>query len=879
MSRDLRLFLYSLMPEGDIELRVLKDDESFLAEWERAVVPDGSIRLLIHAGFERPSVEQVRLLFQHVSNSTLITEAARWIVGNLLPEHGDAVACLCNDKGELSITIYAAGISQEPSLPTGNVESCTVSHGTVRDSSDQHLPYRVVSMIRTMPNGSWLKKAAYEDPSIEVQLVNIGSLEDSDYVLRRHLLSSVIRDKLDSQRYEVLSRQVDIQDPFELVQIFPHALLVQPITSLTLPIRLIHIFQTCNIASIFDLLRYHTDQAFRWRNYGRKSHLELELSLRQLLERWRTSRVQGIFTVPAVDSTSIPQIVPEDKVPKRVDLDRVEDEQGLWDDLQEFLIGLGRRANVIFAARIGLISDSKTLEEIANELRLSRERVRQIERSAIELLGKCLMVKRVRRRLIRLLRDRSLPLFVDMSEIEDRYFQGFDSRYEALGRLIELVGAPQIHVVRAGERQVITHATQDQWDDKIRNLPDIFRERLDQNLSRPEVNLIVEAQMSAIHARELVPIALTLLSNRLQFAGSDGHVERLVAIGRGLDANILRILSESDYPLHYGAIASLCKGRYGAEARANSVHGRLQALQVVRFAPGTYGLEQHIPLSMREREGAVKIVESVIGSGHPGRQWSIQELLDAVETADPNVAEKIDRHILDYLLSSSQKLRSLGRMVWTTRKSQVRRIDITDATISTLMKAGKPLQEEEIIERIEHHRGTNHQFLLLRDDPRLIRISPGMLGLVTRDVPLDEHQRSALADCLVGHLKHGGVGVHRTEVLETLTANGYCLPDSLTQFMIVSLVLMDKRVKLVSGSYLCLQEWESARRPNIHELIRDNLQGRNTVVGPEIRSQVERTIGHRVPDGSITSALRELGYSYDPSSRSWSLSGGVEEIE
>jgi hypothetical protein len=153
---------------------------------------------------------------------------------------------------------------------------------------------------------------------------------------------------------------------------------------------------------------------------------------------------------------------------------------------------------------------------------------------------------------------------------------------------------------------------------------------------------------------------------------------------------------------------------------------------------GTYGVDRHLPkaeILQRVSDEA----EDIVASGPRGRQWHASEILSALVERDSSdlSEESVNKYIVDIALRKSGDLKRLGRMIWkeVDTSDDVSRIDVRQAVISLLQQAGRPLQTDEIRQRLIALRGVNEHFQIATVDP-VLRVGVGLWGLNDRDISI-----------------------------------------------------------------------------------------------------------------------------------------------
>ena len=209
-------------------------------------------------------------------------------------------------------------------------------------------------------------------------------------------------------------------------------------------------------------------------------------------------------------------------------------------------------------------------------------------------------------------------------------------------------------------------------------------------------------------------------------------------------------------------------------------------------------------------------------------------------------------------------------MIWkeVDAGDEVSRIDVRQAIISLLQQAGRPLQTDEIRQRLIALRGVNEHFQIATVDP-VMRVGIGLWGLNDRDISIKRPNQPRLLDGLVTILKDRGIGIHVSE----LERSSLMSVSGLSAQSLFSLACGDCRLKVNTGQYLYLEEWGGPRRESMSEAVATVLTAATRPLAlEEILLQVEKRVRRMCDRRSLINCLRALEAVPDPSTEKWAFS-------
>ena len=440
---------------------------------------------------------------------------------------------------------------------------------------------------------------------------------------------------------------IDIDDPCEVARICPPGLMDVPLSEIPMPLRCQEALVQQKVANLRQLQSRCQNTFPRLARFGPASARDLAEALRRFI-MWRASH-ESVFVGATAEDDSIYGAAPA---------------RTLLEELDKFVANLSESRRKVFDERV---MGQKGLREVGNMLEVSSQRASQIEQRVRAELAKQPWVKDLRERLLALLSGRSEPLFLDLVEVDDPWFSGLSSRSREFTRLMCFLQW-ELTVVLLQGREIVSQISQNRFDGVAESIISFLAKKVEERWSRERVELYIEGELRFQGAPELAGYVTELLRPALHYSLLHGEEKGyLCSVGGGVNEIILAMVQNSEWPLHYIDIARTLSVRLGERFKSRNIEQRLSNIPgLLCFGRGRYGSESHYPVSA-EAEAEVAGMVADIMAGGPERLWHVDELLKAMEARGKELADDLDKQILNILLSRSEEFRKMGRMTWSLK--------------------------------------------------------------------------------------------------------------------------------------------------------------------------------------------------------------------
>lgn len=717
-------------------------------------------------------------------------------------------------------------------------------------------------LVRT----DWITKFLLNYPGEVDRLHQYGVVDDYTYQSLDPSLPKDLRLTLAHFRYAFY---VDLNDSGEDVldnlSFMPWWLLDSPISELRLSVRPNNVIGKAGIKTIADLRQYGSLGVIRLRNMGVGSYNEVISKIMTVFFRG-TVRLhrshEFAYCVTPIAQIQNPQLQEMDDCDNDVQqVDQLNSFCQCWDAIKQLCND--REWRIIEIRSGSERNSSQTLGEIGKILGISRERVRQIEASALIRICKSTEWKCITSRLCAMFESRTIPLEARFLKFEDEWFDGTELNYSVLEYIIANDKNTALSLLDLDGTSVIAVITLALW-----------QELLNEGSLRLQTSELKSMKFADLYdhvtleIRNLAPYLvdiywLELTKNAVWTEINDG--ERIfLTTDTSVESLIHCVLDLSDNPMHYKAIWSLvndldCKKKYSEER----IHNVLVD-SFILYGTGSYGLPKHCPLSSDEVAILMSQLESIISRGPVEKQWHSDELRDRIVNSEVQYSSLITSHIISYVLSNSKNVVGLRRMVWGNsgqwKDNAEARIDVSSIVAGILLESGKPLTGHEIRVISAELRGLSKVFQVHSKSP-IIQLGPGLWGLEGRDIDINAYE--SLAKEIYDRLNESKKPQHISFISEALPH------DFVINFYALNVVCRRNGVRLDQAYYVSLMEWSGETNPLSSLLLQKLSQSVNGMRMSNLHSYLESTLGHPVDKQFLSSVLQHISATYDDETRLW----------
>ena len=465
---------------------------------------------------------------------------------------------------------------------------------------------------------------------------------------------------------------------------------------------------------------------------------------------------------------------------------------------------------------MGYRREFKTLQQIADTVGLTRERVRQIEKLAFKSVRNHPVWECLKWRLTAALESRTLPLMLAGLSAIDPWFDGADGMDITFREVFSELLGKEFSLIPVEGGLAISCVSGAEWERAIEAgkclMSDLAREKITEEYARHHVEALLGER-----GAELREDLWRVVSANALWSPAPGGERRLSGYGRSAETVVTAVLEESTEPAHVREIHRRACELTGSSYELIRIHNAAQNI-ALQYGRGTYGLASHCPLSKDDLALVEAHIDDIVSEGEVDRQWHTSEFLEALLERGIDFDGRLTKYIINIALRSSSKFVYMGRMVWGLKGAWAdrssHRLDVRQAVISVLEAAGQPLTKDEILGLLEEGRGVGEHFQI-HPAGNLIRIGAKHWGLADRDVSLPNI--GALIEAIERHIEQTQEGVHISEAAVVLP--GIAEEDAKTLWSVAK----SKGMQIDRGQYLFPAGWADSRRVAPSEAIRRTL--------------------------------------------------------
>jgi len=856
--RPIRAFLFAQGENGQWGCQVFREFEPLS---EAVIAANGGKQhpVGVHIGFERPETEAVMRLLSAQENLVYLSSGA---VGTM-PQPIKASNVQIGSIGDLGFYPAINGFGYQLEL-------------TEADQVVAQQPNISTTIFKDMGPRGWVSSLSKHEPELFAKLFRAGIWDDDSYQTLEADLDIESRLLAGLRRYDIL--EATSQTPLlDHLKSTPPWILDSPISLLNLTVRSANVCAANEINKIVDFSRFGFKGLNRLPNLGQKSVNEISEAIFHLFKTGQPLKIGDAkpdWTIPS--RLEIEQTESKGNLTSPVDLSGENSEVGFFssinisDGLIKAVQKLAQSERGLWASRVGFRCDSMSLQQIADQTGLTRERVRQIEVKVYRKITSHPFWDELSRKVLRHLEGRNSPLFLNGLSAIDPWFEGAEELAYTLLQVGNHIPRLGFHILTWNDSPVVSRLNQTQWKEAIEEAKGILMAIAGQNLS--EGDALSQAAGVLIGKGEDMREALQDEVTKLCIWSPRPDGSRiLTGFGKSLAAVVSALLQESDTPLHVDEILKRTRANSTYEAiNVPYIRGTLAEVGIL-YGRGTYGLMKHCPLNAQQMLSIRAEAEDIISGGLSSKQWHSSELFNELVNRGFSFEGKLTKYIINIALANSSSLVYLRRMIWGVRgewnDSADARLDVKQAIVSLLENEGKPMTTAQIRSKLIEDRGLNIHFQIWASSP-LVRIGPGVWGLEVRDV--DMERAGATTYRLLKELSIRQEGMHVSEVVAFL---GLSSEDEVS--MLASIGNKDG-LRMDKGQYCYLQPWGESRRISVWEAATSTLKAHpQGLPRGELHMYVDRMVKRKVDRQQLSGILQNIDAVYDPTSSLWKFEGPV----
>lgn len=550
-----------------------------------------------------------------------------------------------------------------------------------------------------------------------------------------------------------------------------------------------------------------------------------------------------------------------------------------------WLRGLDDRQKYVVSSRLENTHGKRgTLQEIADEFDITRERVRQIEKKAVARLCKSGILAVEGVATIRLTANGGADLLSTL-EASERWLAGITEYQWVLETLLETHSIDGLTLVKHQGLPYLVCATDAEWKGALYRAGTAVAAMLgnQEGVDIETVGAVIRAHFP-INLPAAAQLARSIVLEHALVATAPNGTTFVVATEPSTAGLIHAVLVESNRPLHFSEIWERLQARSRSDRDIRTVQNAcMRTAGVYLLGRGTYGLARHVGLSKAQQLDLAAFLGATVHAESPDRQWHASELLDLALEGTPNVPPETSVYEIAYVLDlHCDSISSLGRLVYQLKGSSRRpRIDVRQAIESILVDAGTPLSWEEILTRLGRHRGVSRYTALVQPSADYARMTSGKIGLVRRDFGLSDNEALAYLNSLLDYCRVSGQALHPSEIGQVLGFAQDVDPD--TAMGLVAFARGDDRFRISASGYIYPTDWEGPRRLSIVEAIYAFVEQRNGEPWTTEEITAAVLVLTKRSDYSKTDVSMRLtnipDYSYDAATMTWNVSAHDGEAQ
>ena len=416
MEAPLRAFLMMRSTDGTWTVTVCRDLGTVIRAWKMRKEQDGDVAVL-HVGFDRPPSQSFDDISDAHPGCMLLTASAQHVLPNSFITSTAPVGA--TESVEVFIGLQGWGYTLED--PTAD--------------TDRSEPPCLEATVNE-PQG-WVASFLNEYPSDAETFSSHGIFDEASYLARESGLERNVQHRSGVFRAHHLVG-ANCEDPCTLARAAPPWLAERELSSLDLTVRADNVYQVSGILTVRDLADWSLEALLNQQNFGRKS-------LRDTVHALTAALNDGPF--------------------RSTEVEALPDTSRLLTEVRKSLLSFSDRERDVLVRRLGFQTMPETLQEIADDYDVSRERIRQIEaRATKKWIRESSWDDILEQKISRLLIGRSFPLPVAGVEAIDAWFEGVSSHRAFFRNLVQAICGDRIHMVYIDGLYYFSLITQEIWE-------------------------------------------------------------------------------------------------------------------------------------------------------------------------------------------------------------------------------------------------------------------------------------------------------------------------------------------------------------------------------------------------------------------------------
>lgn len=852
----------------DWRTSVFRDLQDVEKAWASIFTSSDKITGVLHVGFWRPSTEDLDQIISGCQGFLLLTQAARFSLPLSHTRVGRQVGVV--DSMPVYEAISGWGYEATSAAEQESGSSLDADHSSV--ASDHLFEKEYLS------KQDWVSAISVDKLALHRDAGSHGVTSEATYLSLEASLPERLRESLGWERYLYYVGLLPSADIIlDTLKFSPPWFLDKRIPALSLSNRSVNALTARGVSKVRDFLPLGLQGVSTINNLGFKSQREISSELVNLLARGPWLQATDESRLAIASRHSLLEMDPSDPMssstkssPRSIKAAKPSIASVPAESLRQLLeecpkLAQEQHQNVV-RLRMGFDGVGRTLEQIGSEVGVTRERIRQIEANAVRRIKQSPQwCADLEARLCAVLDVSEVPVAVAGLEAADPWFAGAADLQQPLRFALRNFIDNRVSMLEIDGLPTVCRITSSEWESARHKGREMVSGMAGSGVTEEQVRIAVESILPP-RARELQS-TLWLSSSKNAHFSDHPEGRQLVSFGIGVDHAVQAVLSESETPLHYSEIRDICARRLGKDIELSRAHNAAVSVGLL-YGRGTYGLEKHNPLTEDDSASIIEAVEDFVEKGPATKQWHASDFVSLVSEIDLDSELIVNSYLISLALRRSERLVSLGRMVWALKASGAvgvsNRIDVRQAVISVLQDAGRPLTAHEVRGQLTRERGLN-SFFQIPQGGSLIRVSKGVWGLVERDVPLGSLEIESAIEALKGNLIRRQKGIHESEIIDIVRHAVPSVSPTTDPMLIMELAQREGSMSIARGQILFLSIWEQPRRLTLLQAVREALveSGADGLGLDELHVLVEEKLERSISRALLPACCDDVAeYSY-----------------